>query len=246
MEKIARRIATFITAVALCSCVTIHNHGGTSLAPPDVLERALSSAVIVKTYSHDNPIANGSGFVIAEDGLIVTNFHVIYGCLKYGEPKITVEFQNGRKYTVVETASYPSLDIAILKINAKGLPVLKIAEEEPSIGERVYSIGTTWIATFNLSQGVIGHLSRIPGIPLKFKWFQTTATIYGGFSGGPTINIYGELIGINDAVYTFVDSFGLVIPARYLKGILSKKIVWDEDPAVIIEGLDPDLRAWLD
>jgi S1-C subfamily serine protease len=170
-------------------------------------------------------IGQGTGFIISSDGLILTNKHVV----SYDNAEYTVLTNDGEKYTAEVLALDPSQDLAIIKINGleegKDLPFVKLGDSDNlQIGQTVITIGNSLGELSNtVSVGVISGLSRtitasgaglyeiIEGV------IQTDAAINSGNSGGPLINLNGEVIGINTATVTDAQSIGFSIPINKAK-----------------------------
>ena len=133
--------------------------------------------------------ALGTGFVISTDGKIVTNYHVIEDAYS---ATICID---GTTHNIVSVLAYDAnIDLAILKINASGLTAANICKNSVNVGETVYAIGSSRGMTNTCSQGIITYADRIvDGV----SHIQHDASITHGNSGGPLINAYGEVIGIN-------------------------------------------------
>ena len=144
----------------------------------------------VSTYDKSgNGVALGSCFVYSADGKIVTNYHVIEGAY-------SIEIAlGGTTYTVQHVLAYDKdVDIAVLQINARDLAVSDICEETHKVGATVYAYGSSKGLTATFSQGIITYADReMDGV----HYTQHDAAISSGNSGGPLINQYGEVIGIN-------------------------------------------------
>ena len=134
-------------------------------------------------------LALGTGFVISSDGKIVTNYHVIEGAYS---ADITI---NDKKYTISSILAYDAnIDLAVLKINATGLTAATVCKNPVSVGATVYAIGSSRGMTNTYSQGIITYADRVvDGV----SHVQHDASITHGNSGGPLVNVYGEVIGIN-------------------------------------------------
>ena len=144
----------------------------------------------ITTYDKSgSALALGSGFVYSDDGKIVTNFHVIDGAYSI---KINL---NGTTYTVQYVLTYDKdIDAAILKIDAKNLESVKICDKTHKVGEEVYAFGSSKGLTATFSRGIITYSNReMDGV----VYTQHDAAISSGNSGGPLINQFGEVIGIN-------------------------------------------------
>lgn len=134
-------------------------------------------------------MALGTGFVISSDGRIVTNYHVIDGAYSAG---ITI---NSKTYLITSILAYDKdRDLAVLKINANGLAAATVCKQPVQAGATVYAIGSSRGMTNTYSQGIITYADRVvDGV----SHVQHDASITHGNSGGPLINVYGEVIGIN-------------------------------------------------
>ena len=144
----------------------------------------------ILTYKKDgSELSIGTCFVYSSDGKLITNYHVIEGAYS---AIVTI---NGKDYTIQRVLAYDTeIDIAIVKIAATNLKPVVICEATHKTGEVVYAIGSSRGLTSTLSEGIITHAIReIDGV----KYVQHDAAVSGGNSGGPLINKYGEVIGIN-------------------------------------------------
>ena len=136
-----------------------------------------------------NELALGTCFVYSADGKLVTNYHVIDGAYS---AKVTIA---GNTYDIQYVLAYDkNIDLAVLKVNASGLQPSAICEKVHATGSAVYAFGSSRGLTYTRSQGIITHANRVmDGV----AYVQHDAAISGGNSGGPLINQYGEVIGIN-------------------------------------------------
>lgn len=170
--------------------------------------------------------ASGSGVIISEDGYIVTNNHVVDGA---DELNITLPNKKTYKATVVGTD--PSSDLAVLKIDAKGLPYLVYGNsDEAKLGQWVLAIGYPLTLDVTVTAGIISAKSRSINIndrqsktPVE-SFIQTDAAVNPGNSGGALINTNGELIGINSAIASPTGSYAgysYAIPVNIVKKIVS-------------------------
>ena len=153
----------------------------------DMYEKSICE---ITTYDKSgNALALGSGFVYSSDGKIVTNFHVIEDAYSI---KINL---NGTAYTVQYVLAYDkSIDVAVLKINATNLTSVKICDKPHKVGQEVYAFGSSKGLTATFSRGIITYSDReIDNV----VYTQHDAAISSGNSGGPLINQFGEVIGIN-------------------------------------------------
>jgi hypothetical protein len=139
----------------------------------------------------------GSGFVIDTAGLIMTNYHVIEGA-----KSAFVEFETGKKATVTGfTTIDKERDLAIIKIDvdSKELQRIRIAKELPKKGEKVAAFGAPRGLSFTASDGIISAIRHTPEFNARTEgsYLQTTAPISPGNSGGPLVNMRGEVVGVN-------------------------------------------------
>jgi len=166
------------------------NFAMTELSASEVFELSKNSVGEIITYNKSGAeLALGTGFVYSTDGKIVTNYHVIEDAYS---AKITI---NGITYTIHSVLAYDkTIDLAVLKINAAGLIALDICTREHAVGKAVYAFGSSKGLTATFSQGIITYADReIDDV----HYIQHDAAISSGNSGGPLINQYGEIIGIN-------------------------------------------------
>lgn len=168
-------------------------------------------------------IGGGSGFIVDPAGLILTNRHVV------ADPKAeyVVILDDKKKFKTKILATNPINDLAILKIEAKNLPIIELGDSSRlELGQTVIAIGNTLGAFQNtVSAGVISGLSReivggnfLDGKRIRMKkLIQTDAAINPGNSGGPLINLEGKVIGINTAVVFLAENVGFAIPINPAK-----------------------------
>ncbi len=165
----------------------------------------------------------GSGVIISDDGYIVTNNHVIDKA-----EKISVFLQNKKKYEAVVVGRDPSTDIALLKIEAKGLKPIKFGDSDKiKIGEWVLAVGNPMNLRYTVTAGIVSAKGRNINIvhgkfPIE-SFIQTDAAINPGNSGGALVNVRGELVGINTAIASQTGSYigyGFAIPVNIVKKIV--------------------------
>ena len=178
--------------------------------------------------------ASGSGFVLSEDGYIVTNYHVVEDAADSADVSITVSFQNGQSYTAKLVGAEQSNDVAVLKIDASGLkPVILGDSDQLAVGQTVMAIGNPLgELTYSLTDGLISALDRLITTSMgTMNMFQTNCVINSGNSGGPVFNSYGEVVGIATAKYggsttsgTTLEGLGFAVPINDVKTILSDLI----------------------
>ena len=163
--------------------------------------------------------ASGSGFVISQDGYIVTNYHVIEDA-----SKITVTFVDGKSYDATLVGGDEENDIAVLKIDAAGLDTVVIGSSDNLVvGDQVYAIGNPLgELTFSLTGGYVSALDRNVTMSdgRRMNYIQTDTAINSGNSGGPLFDQYGQVVGIvsaklsnnGDSTEASVEGVGFAIP----------------------------------
>ncbi|XP_075533720.1 HTRA2-related serine protease isoform X1 [Dermacentor variabilis] len=164
-------------------------------------------------------VSNGSGFVVRPDGLILTNAHVVAdGRL------VTVKLHDGRQFTGKVEAVDRRSDLATVRIPAKGLPTLQLTHtDQLRPGEWVVAMGSPLALNNTITAGVVSSVHRSSkelGIHNEMDYIQTDAAINFGNSGGPLINLDGNVIGINTMKVTAGISFA--IPADYAMNFLEE------------------------
>ena len=160
--------------------------------------------------------SSGSGFIINEDGYIVTNYHVING-----SDTVRVTLYDGSTYDAEVIGGDSDYDLAVLKIDATGLqPAVMGNSTELQVGDDIAVIGNPLgELTFSMSEGIVSTTNRLINVDgTPFNMIQITAAVNAGNSGGPLFNMYGEVVGIVSAKYsgsgsdTSVEGLGFAIP----------------------------------
>ncbi|WFE68628.1 DegQ family serine endoprotease [Thiomicrospira sp. R3] len=140
----------------------------------------------------------GSGFIISEDGYILTNHHVIEGA-----DGVIVRLSDRQEYTAEIIGSDPRTDVALLKVDATGLPIVTIGDSDQlKVGAWVLAIGAPFGLDYTVTAGIVSAKGRNLPDDTYVPFIQTDVAINPGNSGGPLINLQGEVIGINAQIYT--------------------------------------------
>ncbi|MEN6447509.1 MAG: DegQ family serine endoprotease [Syntrophaceae bacterium] len=187
----------------------------------------------------------GSGFIISQDGYILTNNHVVGGA-----DRVLVKLLDGREFTAKTIGTDPPTDVAVVKIDAKNLPVLPLGDSDTlEVGEWVLALGNPFGLSHTLTAGIVSAKGRSSiGIADYEDFIQTDAAINPGNSGGPLINLEGRAVGINTAIFSQSGGYmgiGFAIPVNLVKQIYSQLV----DHGTVIRGylgvsvqdLTPDL-----
>ena len=145
----------------------------------------------------------GSGFIISEDGYILTNHHVISGA-----DEVIVRLANRAEYVARIIGSDQASDIALLKVEAENLPVLRFGNSDDlKVGEWVLAIGSPFGFDHSVTAGIISAIGRSLPSDNYVPFIQTDVAINPGNSGGPLFNLEGEVIGINSQIYSRTGGF---------------------------------------
>ncbi len=145
----------------------------------------------------------GSGFIVSGDGYILTNAHVVDGA-----DTVTVRLTDRREFTAKVVGSDKQTDIALLKIDAQGLPSVKLGDSrKANVGEWVVAIGSPFGFENSVSAGIVSAKSRSLPDSNYVPFIQTDVAVNPGNSGGPLFNLAGEVIGINSQIYSRTGSY---------------------------------------
>ena len=170
----------------------------------------------------------GSGFIINGEGHIITNAHVIQDA-----DEVRVTLRDGRSFAGQVLGSDPMTDLAVIKIDAEGLPNLKLADSDRlRVGEATIAIGNPLGLDSTVTTGIVsatGRSSGEVGVPdRRLEFIQTDAAINPGNSGGPLLNSRGEVIGINTAIMRNAQGLGFAIPSNIAQRVTSQLIATGE------------------
>jgi serine protease Do len=187
----------------------------------------------------------GSGVIVSGDGYIITNNHVIE---QAEEIKVTLYDKKSFKGKIV--GADPKTDIAVIKINAGGLPAAAWADSDKlQVGEFVLAIGNPFGLSHTVTMGIISAVGRASvGIADYEDFIQTDAAINPGNSGGPLVNIKGEVIGINTAIFSKTGGYqgiGFSVPSNLVRSVMEDLIKYGKKTrgwlGVSIQKLTPEL-----
>jgi len=168
-------------------------------------------------------IAQGSGFIISEEGYILTNNHVVDGA-----EKVTVVLANDREIEAKIVGTDPESDVAVLKIDAGKQPYLELADSDAlEVGEWVLAIGNPLGLSHTVTAGIVSATGRSSlGLATLENFIQTDAAINFGNSGGPLINLDGKVVGMNTAIVGSTGNIGIgfAIPINMAKHVYEQLI----------------------
>ncbi|MBS3805419.1 MAG: trypsin-like peptidase domain-containing protein [Oleiphilaceae bacterium] len=214
-----------------------------SKVSPSVVAVRISNGQTRQAQNQPRGLAGGSGFVVDDEGLIVTNFHVVSQALADIKSEdltlaegaeVTVSFLGDpdTKHAVRIIGANPDIDMALLELEAPGdapqPPAIRLGDsDDTQVGQKSIAIGNPFGLHSSVTSGIISALERErPGlVGIKIPYIQTDAAINPGNSGGPLLNSAGEVIGINNAVLGPAGIFagiGLAVPVNLLADNLDK------------------------
>jgi serine protease Do len=173
---------------------------------------------------------SGSGFIVSGDGYILTNNHVVAGA-----DKVTVKLYDKREFTAKVVGTDPNTDVAVIKIDARGLPTVQFGNSDSTrVGEWALAIGNPLgeAFTFTVTAGIVSAKGRLLSGLQQTRYaiqdfIQTDAAINPGNSGGPLVNIRGQVIGINSAIASetgFYAGYGFAIPINLARTVMDQLV----------------------
>jgi serine protease Do len=170
-----------------------------------------------RRYQQTRPV-QGSGFIISSDGYILTNNHMVEEA-----EKVEIELADGRKFSAEIIGADEHSDVAVVKIEADGLPYLELGNSDAlEVGEWVLAIGNPLGLSHTVTAGIVSAKGRTGfGLATLENFIQTDAAINFGNSGGPLINLDGQVIAINTAIYGSSGNIGIgfAIPINMAKNV---------------------------
>jgi len=195
---------------AIVNISTERTVGGKEHAPsagqeqiPDIFkhffgERGFEGREFEQQPRRSHPQSLGSGFIISADGYVLTNHHVVKGA-----DSILVRLSDRRELVAELVGSDPRSDLALLKLSADALPVVKIGNSDKlKAGEWVLAIGSPFGFDHSVTAGIVSATGRSLANENYVPFIQTDVAINPGNSGGPLFNLQGEVVGINSQIYT--------------------------------------------
>lgn len=174
------------------------------------VKAALSADVAKASY--------GSGFVVSTDGLILTNFHVVSDAIHEADHyRIFIVY--GRRSLQAEILGINVIqDLALLKVDQKFPSALALSSELPKQGEKVFSLGLPKDLNLSIVEGNYNGLLRYS----RYEHLHLSSPINSGMSGGPTVNLRGEVIGVNVAIMVASQNISFLVPIRHAKTIIQE------------------------
>jgi serine protease Do len=173
---------------------------------------------------------SGSGFIVSPDGYILTNNHVVAGA-----DRVTVRLYDKREFTAKVVGTDPNTDVAVIKIDARGLPTLAFGNSDSTrVGEWALAVGNPLgeAFAFTVTAGIISAKGRLLAGLQQTRYaiqdfIQTDAAINPGNSGGPLVNIRGQVVGINSAIASetgYYAGYGFAIPINLARTVMDQLV----------------------
>ncbi|MDR1065512.1 MAG: trypsin-like peptidase domain-containing protein [Oscillospiraceae bacterium] len=190
---------------------------GTPLQGTEIYKLSMGQVVGVSTevpaqgFMGQSSAVYGSGFIISEDGYILTNYHVVQYASNYGYD-LSVSMRDGTSYKASVVGYEADNDVAVVKIDARELTPVTIGSSAGiQVGESVWAVGNPRQLDFTMTEGIVSALDRevLVDNNVSIEMFQISAAVNSGNSGGPVYNEYGEVLGIVSAKYASVGTEGL-------------------------------------
>ncbi|PSL15554.1 serine protease Do [Marinobacterium halophilum] len=173
-------------------------HGPNGEEIPEIFRHFFRDMPQFRDRPHKAPQSLGSGFIISRDGYILTNHHVIKDA-----DQVMVRLNDRRELEAEVIGSDERTDVALLRIKADGLPVVRLGKSsELKVGEWVLAIGSPFGFDHSVTAGIVSATERALANENYVPFIQTDVAINPGNSGGPLFNLEGEVVGINSQIYT--------------------------------------------
>ena len=203
---------------------------GPELTAQEIYRRGNPSVVTVLAQL-EGSASVGTGVIFRSDGYILTNYHVLAG-----GRDCTVALDTGRTYEALYVAGDERNDLAVLKVNLTGLPAATFGDSDQLVvGDKVYAIGNPLGVELRgtLTDGIVSAINRDVWVDGRtMNLIQTNAALNSGNSGGPLINAYGQVVGINtikmSSDYSNVEGLGFAIPSASIRRLVNDLLTYGE------------------
>ncbi len=207
----------------------LQSHGET-LAIQEIYRR-VNPAVVTVLAQLDQGVSVGTGVIFTADGYLLTNYHVVEG-----GSECSVALDTGHRYEALYVAGDQKNDLAVLKVDAEDLPVASFGDSDLlSVGDPVYAIGNPLGVELRgtLTDGIVSAINRDVQVDGRtMTLIQTNAALNSGNSGGPLINQYGQVVGINvikmSSRYSNVEGLGFAIPSASMDRMVNDLLTYGQ------------------
>lgn len=186
--------------------------------PSLIFKEVAPAVVVIIAIKSSETAGQGSGFIVSEDGIILTNFHILAGS---GIKDIQVRLKDGRMFPVKEIIDCDRRrDVCVLKIEANKLPFISLGDSDKlSPGEKILVIGAPEGLEYSISDGLFSQKRKIKQLGSVY-FLQISAPFSGGASGSPLLDMQGKVVGINSYSKTEAQNINLAIPINEVKKII--------------------------
>ena len=211
--------------------LTLETDHGPELTAQEIYRQVNPSVVTVSVALGEDSASVGTGVIFTEDGYILTNYHVLEG-----GTDCTVVLDTDREFPAMYVAGDAENDLAILKADLKGVPTAQFGDSDQlTVGDKVYAIGNPlgWELRGTLTDGIVSAINRDVQVDGRtMTLIQTNAALNSGNSGGPLINVYGQVVGINtikmSSAYSSIEGLGFAIPTSSIQRLVSELLAYGE------------------
>jgi S1-C subfamily serine protease len=178
----------------------------------------------------------GTGFVVGEDGLVATNYHLVEGA-----KRILVKLRNNHGFARVRLLSFDAQrDLALLKVDARALRVVKLGDSNRlQVGQKVVAIGNPLGLESTVSDGLI---SSVREVSKNVSLLQVSVPLSPGSSGGPLFNLDGEVVGVTTASFLQGQNLNFAVPVNYLKSLIWRASQIEDQARMTSEAEKPESR----
>jgi serine protease Do len=186
----------------------------------------------------------GSGVIVSKEGHILTNHHVVAGMTE-----VRVQLTDGRNLPAALIGSDPATDIAVLRIEAPNIEALPLGESDDlRVGQQIFAVGNPYGLEESVTRGIISAKGRQTASDSSIEYIQHDAAVNQGNSGGPLLNVRGEIVGINSAIFSRTGGWqgiSFAIPSntarRVLEGIIKRGRMVRSYLGVVMQEITPEL-----
>ena len=228
--------------------LTVLREHGEPLTAQEIY-RLVNPSVVQVMVEVGNKMSLGTGVIFTEDGYILTNYHVVEG-----GSDCYIALDTGKSYQASYVAGDPVSDLAVLKVDGRGLPAAEFGESDLlTVGDKVYAIGNPlgYELWGTMTDGIVSAVDRDVQVDGRtMTLIQTNAALNSGNSGGPLINEYGQVVGLNvikmSSSYFSIEGLGFAIPSATMDRVVDDLLATGETQPQPVLGLSVRLEAtWL-
>ena len=225
--------------------LTVLREHGEPLTAQEIY-RLVNPSVVQVMVEVGNKMSLGTGVIFTEDGYILTNYHVVEG-----GSDCYIALDTGKSYQASYVAGDPVSDLAVLKVDGRGLPAAEFGESDLlTVGDKVYAIGNPlgYELWGTMTDGIVSAVDRDVQVDGRtMTLIQTNAALHSGTSGGPLINEYGQVVGLNvikmSSSYFSIEGLGFAIPSATMDRVVDDLLATGEPQPQPVLGLSVRLEA---